>query len=465
MKFRFQRAKSPTTTTEKLETTERAIGPDFVPREIFKFELADAKIPDFHPQFQRYQTNQSNGQKPRTRQRKSKKQQDSPSTIDSNADNQQQQATGDQSSADTRLFNIAHPVAAPTFELQRQRGMKQLPFSVAKAINQALKQDYNIPFLETIKYYFKDPAPKTTTTTKLASVSQLPPGAKLFSDSRIKQWWQLPPYAKSTGSSSSLSSGNLLKFSATTVKPDGFSDGSQSSLLTNEYVAYPLLRSYPVQYSLNVASDLVNGVGFLYGDRIYSKPYTYQKNINQLNSLRPDIKPVIEPKPIIEDEIITGVYRTTQNSVSSTSPVIFPTSTSETPKSQSFIKYYTAEQPPKDSNGIPLSTDKNTINLINKAVDELKKHNPHLDVIPKRIENDELVVHVTPKPDYLVKSTTASSSTTGSNSFKEILPDKNLVYLNKIFEPSKSTEKPNKNGAHHAFLTHIQVPAHLDDFV
>lgn len=399
--------------------------------------------------------------------------------------------------------------------------MKQLPFNVAKAINQALKQDFNIPFLDTIKYYFKDPAPKTT---KLASVNNLPPGAKLFSDSRIKQWWQLPPFVKSTSASATS---NVAKISSSTIKPGLYADATAAPLLTNEYVAYPLLRSYPVQYSLNVASDLVNGVGFLYGDRIYAKPYTYQKNINHAsNSLQSDIKPVVEPKPE-DDEIITGVYHTTQDSIrttsssssssssfspsssssafSSSSSASFPSSSSSSsfssssadsfppsssstsfsslstgnespPKSQSYVKYYTAELPipTKDDTSVPLSSDKNTIDLINKAVSELKKHNPHLDVVPKRIENDELIVHVTPKPDYFHKSTSSVSSTTPtSNELKELKElmnnNKNLVYLNKLVGvgPTKSTEKPfiGKGGAHHAYVTHVEVPANLDDLV
>lgn len=444
-----------------------------MPREVFKFELADAKIPEFHPQFQheRYQIQPTNGHRQRHRQRKSKKQPDQTSitaNIDENSTKNlviKQQQTGDQSGADSRLLHIAHPASVPTFELQRQRGMKPLPFSVAKAISQALKQDFNIPLLDTIKYYFKDPVPKTT---KLTSLTPLPPGAKLVSDSQIKQWWQRPPFAKTSSLSLSSGSTNLLKIGSTTAKPGHFSDTTSSSLLTNEYVAYPLLRSYPVQYSLNVASDLVNGVGFLYGDRIYAKPYTYQKNINQVNSLRSDIKPVVEPKPIEDDDNITGVFHTTQNSISSTSPVLFPTSTSETPKSHTFVKYYSAEMLDDNGAGIPLSTDKNTLNLINKAVSELKKHNPHLDVIPKRIEKNELIVHVTPKPDYFTKSTTANSLTTiNSGNFKDFHADKNLVYLNKIIEPSKSNEKPinGKTTQHSAYVTRLGVPADLEQLV
>lgn len=459
---------------EQTGTADRSIGSDFVPREVFKFELADAKIPDFHPQFQheRHQTQPTNGHRQRIRQRKSKKQQHRTSITENNDANLvrnqeiKKQQTGDQSGADSRLLHITHP-SSETIELQRQRGMKPLPSSVANAISQALKKDFNHPYLDTIKYYFNEPVPKTTKLTSPFA------GAKLANDSQIKQWWQRPPFVKTSSSSSSFSSStNLLKISSTTVKPGHFSDTTSSSLLTNEYVAYPLLRSYPLQYSLNVASDLMNGVGFLYGDRIYAnKPYTYQKNINQVNSLRSEIKPVVESKPVQNDDtIITGIYHTTENSLTSTSPILFPKSTSESPKSHSFIKYYAAKIH-DDDGGIPLlSTDKNTLNLINKAISEWQKHNPHLNIVAKRIENDELIVHVTPKPDYFTTSTTSSPMTTINNDKfnTNFNVDKNLLYLNKFNEPVKSTEKPNndKKTQHSAYLTHVgEAPADSDGLV
>lgn len=476
----FQRARvitssAPPAPIENTEQTERAIGADFVPREIFKFELADAKIPDFvqNTQHQRYQTRKPNS---RPRQRKSRKHETTTSTITendqntakSNDNNQQESSTSqstssDQSGSDSRLLHIAHPISS-TFESQRH--VKQLPFSVQKAINHALKSDYNLPYLDTVKYYFKDPVPRTS---KLASVtSNLPAGAKLFSDSRIKQWWQLPPQYKS----STLSPFNLNgKISSTTIKPSLVSVTTLSPF-SNDYVAYPLLRSYPVQYSMNVASDLVNGVSFLYGDRIYAKPYssiTYQKNTNkQVNS---DVKPIIEVKPS-EDEIVNGVYRstpTTPSSIFSTSPVVFPLSSTEPPKKhQTFFKYYSAESPipTNPDTGVPLSTDKNTIQLINKAVSELKKHNPHLHVVPKRVENNDLIVHVTPKPEYYKKPTTPKSIVSVSEALKDIVTDKNLVYLNKVTELNDGNPSKDVNPKHTvAYVTHIELPHNIDDLV
>lgn len=448
----FQRARVTTTTstttspiapTERITATERAIGADFVPRDIIKFELADAKVPDFQTQ-QRYQPNKSNPSA-RPRQRKNRRKDTAVTSTEAveTSSNDKQKSSSDQSSSDSRVLSIAHPV--PVSTLDRSRSLKQLPFNVQKAITHAMKQDHNIPFLDTIKYYFKDPTPKTT---KLAGVDRLPAGAKLFSDSRIKQWWQLPP---------SLKAASQSKISATTLSPN----------FVNDYVAYPLLRTYPVQYSMNVASDLVNGMGFLYGDRIYSKPYTYQKNINQVNSVTADIKPVVETRPFQDDEIINGVYRTTQNSIPSTSPFQFATST-ETPKTQTFVKYYSAELPvpTNPDTGVPLSNDKRTINLINKAVSDLKKHNPHLDVVPKRLEKDELVVHVTPKPDYFHKPTTIYPSST-VHAFKDKDTDKNLVYLNKIVDSHK-VNKPHIAG--HAYVqtpvpSAHHITSHYDDLV
>lgn len=439
-------------------SNERAIGSDFVPREIIKFELADAKVPDFAAQ-QRYKPQGSQPNK-RPRQRKARRQESVTSTeaIETKSVDSSKTSGTDQSGSDSRVLTISHPAPPAPFDSQRTKSVKQLPFSVQKAINHALKQDFQIPFLDTIKYYFKDPMPPKT--KQFIGVDRLPAGAKLVSDSRIRQWWQPPPHLAAPGFQNKAPI-NYGKISQTTLKPLGSS---------NNYVAYPLLRSYPVQYSMNVASDLVNGVGFLYGDRIYAKPYTYQKNINQLTA---DIKPVTESKPFGDDDIVNGVvrYSTTPASILSTSPVVFPTST-ELPKTQTFVKYYSAELseriPTNPDTGIPLSHDKNTIHLINKAVNELKKHNPHLNVVPKRLEKDELVVHVTPKPDYLAKVTTAIPSSTTSQSFidfsnnKDIVPDKNLVYLNKVIGSHK-VNRPHIAG--HAFVTTHVEPSSYDDLV
>lgn len=428
---------------------QRGIGSTFVPREIIKFELADAKVPDF--QQQRY-TSQQN---PRPRQRKSRRREVTTSTesvqnVQNSNDDGAEKTFGDQSGSDSRV-------------LMTRANVKQLPYSVQKAINHALKQDYNIPYLDTIKYYFKDPQAKSA---KVAGVDRLPAGAKLVSDSRIRQWWQLPPSLKSPAIN-----GGLTKFSATTVKP---LVASASAHYANDYVAYPLLRTYPVQYSMNVASDLVNGVGFLYGDRIYAKPYTYQKNIN---SIKPtdSIKPVVEPKPFGEDDVINGFYQSTQGTTIPTKSTVVMQTSSEAPKTHSYVNYYSAELPsvqsvPTNPNtGVPLSNDKNTIKLINKAVIELKKHNPHLNVIPKRLEKDELVVHVTPKPDYFTTKTSPAQtapttllqpSAAVHQAFKDIATDKNLVYLNKV---ANTVAKPHIAG--HAFVTHVEVPSEFDDLV
>lgn len=436
--------------------------------------MADAKVPDFDPQFhQRYQTQKSE-QNSRPRQRKVRKSKNAAApkndeSVAQTSESDKATSSTDQSGSDSRVLTIAHPhPATGAFD---SRGVKHhLPLSVQKAINQALKQDFQIPFLDSVKFYFKGPPPKTT---KLSSV-HIPAGAKLFSDSRIKQWWT--PYKSGPTS-------NVGKISITTSKP-----ATSPSFSNNDYVAYPLLRSYPVQYSMNVASDLYNGFGYLYGDRLYqknpmAKPYTYQKNVNQVNTVTAEVKPLSETvKPVHEDDddTITGIYRTSSppSIVSSTAPIVFPSSTVEpaVKKPQSFIKYYSAELPSSttEKSAIPISqiTDKETLNLINKAINSLKKHNPHLHVVPKRLEKDELIVHVTPKPEYFVKSTTTAPAV--SEAFKDIITEKNLVYLNKIVgsKPLVSTAIPvavnkhtHKEVINHAYLTPIEAPANSDDLV
>lgn len=456
------------------------IGSDFVPPQLIKFELTDAKIPDFiqNAQHQRYQPSKSS-QNSRPRHRKSRKGTTTEPSLDANKDasksNESQDVSAssssaaasstkssDQSGSDTRLLHIAHP---GSFESQRYA--KSLPFGIQKTISQAIKSDYNLPYIEGVKYY-------AVPRAKLSSVASLPVGAKLFSDSRIKQWWQLPPQYKASASTYGLGT----KISASTIKPNVVV-GSTPAPYGNDFVAYPLLRGYPVQYAMNVASDLVNGVSYLYGDRIYAKPYSttsYQnKYKTQVNSLIGDIKPVVEPKPSGEVDDDNGIFRTTvapTTSFFSTSPIVFPSSTELPKKQQTFFKYYAAEEPipSNPDTGIPLSTDKTTIQLINKAVHELRKHNPHLNVMPKRVENDELVVHVTPKPDFFSTKypATAKPVVSVSEAFKDLVTDKNLVYLNKVTELNGrggvgSGGKDSKHTV--AYVTHIELPGHLENLV
>lgn len=339
-----------------------------------------------------------------------------------------------------------------------------MPIGIQKVIGQAIKSDYNLPYVEAVKYY-------AVPRAKLSSVPSLPVGAKLFSDSRIKQWWQLPPQYKASASTYGLGT----KISPTTIKPPGSPYG-------NDFVAYPLLRGYPVQYSMNVASDLVNGVSYLYGDRIYAKPYSttsYQnKYRTQVNSVTADIKPVVETNPSGEINDDNGIFRSTTatpTSFFSTSPIVFPSSTEQPKKQQTFFKYYAAEEaiPTNPDTGVPLSNDKTTLQLINKAVHELRKHNPHLNVVPKRIENDELVVHVTPKPDFFSTKypTTAKPVVSVSEAFKDLVTDKNLVYLNKVTELNghrgvNGVGGGGKDSKHTvAYVTHIELPGNIDDLV
>lgn len=445
-------------------TTERAIHPEIVPREVFKFELSDAKIPDFtqYPRF-KPQEGQDESQpktsppqqqppqsQPKKRQsqpgprRARQKQARARATERSASAASEDQSAADAEAAGSRIMEIVHP-SPIAYEPVRGRTLKDLPLSVQKAISHALKQDYNIPHLDTIKYYLKDPAVRIS-------------GGKLSSlDSHLKPWWQSPVSVKTYPEQASFSAGPQ-RLSAVVTTPKPLAPSSAAPFAANEYVTYPLLRGYPVHYSANAnpslsgASSGADGVSFLYGDRIYTKiPYNLalkSADSSNANDAIADVKPIVE------------IQSSTPNSLTSTSPVVFP-SAIRTPSpakapAKSYVHYYSAEEGAKDAqNGALLSNDKNTLNLITKAVNAIKKHNPHLDVVPKRIENDELIVHVTPKPEYFITAGERVKSA-GDES------DKNLAYLTN--EPVSSKQKAAKVVNHH-YLKQIHVPAHHDDSV
>lgn len=346
----------------------------------------------------------------------------------------------DTAGAASRIMQISHPPPSVyDSTVPRQRGVKELPFNVQKAINHALKQDFNIPYLDTIKYYIKDPAQSAVKTS--------------FTENRLKNWWQLPSSLKASPSPSPAPVPTSYSYS-TTQK----TISSAEQQVTDYAASYPLLRAYPVQYSTNVGSDLVGGVSFLYGDRIYTKvPYAYGKAVDTSNAVLTELNVKSAETPTLADEYIT----VTPNSLSSTSPVQFPPSPKTVrprPTKPSIVKYYAAV--PADEGGAPLSTDKNTLNLISKAVNAIKKHNPHLDVVPKRVENDELIVHVTPKPDYFK----------ASDATKTLTSTKNLAYLTQKFvenekllsQPVLNKQKITKVVNHH-YLKQLQAAANGDN--
>lgn len=447
-KILFKKPKIAETTT--IENVSR---PEFVPREVFKFELADAKIPDFHPQYQ----------KPPSRTQKQRQQKTVEPTAAEKTNSQPQDqddgnTNSDLAEAGSRILQITHPVPTTYNTTPRQRTVKELPFSVQKAISHALKQDYNIPFLDTIKYYFKDPIVKPI-SSKSNNNNNIN-GLKPINDNRAKQWWQSPSQLKLTEPTSyTISPQRLPKIVSTTAKPSvSFAPPQFNS---NDYTQYPLLRAYPVQYSLNVAADSIDGIRFLYGDRIYSKlPYTndYGKNVESINSVVSEIQPIDEPKQSQDIDIDSNVH-STPNTLTSTAPILFPDSPNPVrskDQKQSFVKYYSAAavDTSEPLNGVSLSNDKNTINLITEAVNAIKQHNPHLDVVPKRIENDELIVHVTPKPEYFITSSPT----------KDFVTEKNLVYLKQYVDNTKVVneqvvkKQPLAKIVNHHYLKRIPAP-------
>lgn len=437
------------TSSTTAESVSRA---SFQPREIIKFELADAKIPDFHPQYQQQQKQSSPPTPKPTRRMRQRRLKPTGKVETVPIDKPEAREKSDSTVEASRIMQISHPPPSDyESTVPRQRTVKELPVGVQKAINHALKQDFNIPYLDTIKYYFKDPAVRTSSmSAKLAATPNTLKSS--FSENRLKQWWQLPTAINSSPPPSPVPTSYSF---STTPKSTPASD-----IPSTDYSAYPLLRAYPVQYSMNVGADLVGGLGFLYGDRIYTKnPYNYGKVVDSSNALPNDgtVKvgvPSNEFNGDLGDEYIT----VTPSSVSSTSPAQFPPapiSTRPKPTKASFVKYYAAVS--ADEGGVPLSADKNTLNLINKAVNAIKKQNPHLDVVPKRVENDELIVHVTPKPEYF----TASEAT------KTHTSNKNLAYLTQKFvendaviggKPVLNKQKITKVVNHH-YMKQIQVVA------
>lgn len=361
--------------------------------------------------------------------------------------------------AGSRVMHIAHPPpSAYDSSAPRQRVVKELPFGVQKAINHAMKQDINIPYLDTIKYYFKDPTVRTS--------SPAPPNAlkSSFTENRLSKWWQLPSSLKSA--TPALPAVSTSFTYSTTPK-----SVPTAEVPSADYATYPLLRAYPVQYSMNVGQDLVDGVGFLYGDRIYTKiPYSYGKVSDQSSNAlysKVSVKPLDSPAAVLSQNVAEEFATVTPNGLSSTSPIQFPVDADDpaptkAPPQKSFVKYYAAVS--ADEAGVPLSADKNTLNLINKAVNAIKKHNPHLDVIPTRVENDELIVHVTPKPEFF-KASDATKTFTSS---------KNLAYVaQKLVKNDKPTggpvfnkQKTTKTVNHHYLQQiHSVAPGNNGDLV
>lgn len=429
-----------------------------MPREIIKFDLADAKIPDFHPQYQQQKQQPQQKPKPSRRSRQKRPKPTEPAaSVPIEQDKPEARDKLDTYVAASRIVQISHPPpSAYESTAHRQRVVKELPFGVQKAINHALKQDFNIPYLDTIKYYFKDPVVRTSSPpSKLAAT---PNALKTsFSENRLKQWWQPSSSIKSSSPPSSIPTSYSY---STTPKTT-----SSAEVPSTDYSAYPLLRAYPVQYAMNVASDLVDGIGFLYGDRIYTKvPYSYGKTADSSNALLTEVsvKPLETPTAVFNENLGDEYITVTPHSSSSTSPVQFPPVPKSTKPKPSLVKYYAAVS--ADEGGIPLSSDKNTLNLINKAVNAIKKHNPHLDVVPKKVENDELIVHVTPKPEYF----------TASDATKTLTSSKNLAYVTqKIVENDKLVGEPVLNKqkitkvVNHHYLKQIQAVANNnnDDLV
>lgn len=307
----------------------------------------------------------------------------------------------------SHIVQVSHP--APTQD-PRGRPLRELPLGVQKVINHAFRQNYNLPYLDTVKYYFKEQT--GTGTVKplytydvgesnkalLASTT-----TKLNPESASKPWWLS---LKGTNTQPVLSYSVL---------------STQQEPVSTTHRPYSLLKTYPVRYTYKVVPTTTRVISY-YGDKIQPKtPYIYAKPLKPIS-----IANVHTPTVFDVPEV------TTTNSITSTAPVLFPVTESPFPKNknplESLLKFYSSEHDIQN-----YFQSKDTLTLIKAAVDALKEQNPHLEVVPKGIENNELILRVTPKPDYLA-TTEASKPVTeeerGDLGIGPIL-EPNLTYLTK----------------------------------
>lgn len=308
----------------------------------------------------------------------------------------------------SRIIQITHPIAA---QESRTRVVKELPFSVQKAISHAIKQNYNLPHLDTVKYYLKEQAkPQFTYSIAESSNAELST-TKLLPENGNKPWWSAAPAEKSPHLASYAVISNEQP-SSTTPRP------------------YSILKSYPGRYIYRL-TPTSSGVIPFYGDKLQPKsPFVYSRPLKPQNTILKQVDPpnFLENVPEVTPSIDT---------LSSTAPVLFPATPSPFPKQKnplySLLKFYSSQDDIKN-----YFNSKDTITLIKAAVAAIREQNPHLEVIPKGIENNELIVRVTPKPDYFV---TQSSG-------KQFPVDPNLVYLKKpVTEPNLTyLTRPQPNG-------------------
>lgn len=310
------------------------------------------------------------------------------------------------------MVQVAHP--APINQDQtRGRALRELPIGVQKAISHAFKQNYNLPYLDTVKYYFKEQTPKPLYNYDVGESSKpivTSSITKLQPENANKPWWQPVKVAHATPKLTSFPM-ITATISSTTHRP------------------IPLFKSYPVRYTykgLPTATTSAGRFTYYYGDKLQPKsPFIYAKPLKPATSVT--FTEVQAPNLLGDMPEVT-----TSNSVTSTSPHTFPVTASPFPKNQnplqSLLKFYSSEQ---DIHNYFQS--KNTLRLIKAAVEALKEQNPHLDISPKGIENNELIVRVTPKSEYLATTPSTPKPVTEESTDTDLQPfvEPNLTYLTK----------------------------------
>lgn len=363
-------------------------------KDIIKFELSDARIP--------------------------------------NKENPKQLKAIDMDTMGSHIVQVQHP---PPTQDPRGRQLRELPIGVQKVISHAFRQNYNLPYLDTVKYYFKEQnGAKPLYTYDVGESNKAIVAStttKLKPESASKPWWQ--------------------SLKGTNAQPVvSYSVLSTQEPVSTTHRPYSVLKTYPVRYTYKLAPTTTRVISY-YGDKLQPKtPYIYSKPLKPISIA--DSPSAFESLPEV----------TTTNSITSTAPVLFPVTQSPFPKNQnplaSLLKFYSSEQDIQN-----YFQSKDTLTLIKAAVDALKEQNPHLEVVPKGIENNELIVRVTPKPDYLA-STEAPKPVTEDGTILE----PNLTYLTKsssvvsdidVVRIVPSTVKTiEHNPRSHAFVNNLHNP-------
>lgn len=235
---------------------------------------------------------------------------------------------------------------------------------IPAAVQKAFRANYNSPYLDTARYYIKGQTPKHLLYMYDVDENNRAIVPSLVSTTKLKAempWWQpaklpqLTPY--------------------TVISPTS---------------SHRPLKAYALRYTYNYIPAT--------SSRLSSPFFDAKKSLRPLRPI--SITGIETPNKLDNLEVTTA-------NVLSTAPVIFPSTPSPLPKKhhswESLLKYYTTT---KDMRSYFLSKD--TIKMVETAIQTIREQNPHLDITPKGIKNNELIFRVIPSSEYLIQSTAQS---------------------------------------------------------